>query len=404
MLGPCSENECVACGGKVVGNIKIDYYVVIAGRGYWRPSKKLRKLGFQDDPCGVDGPAAWATAYKWNRKVEEALLSQTTAPTSVIPVSPDQAEAARRYPPGSVGSGFQRYIVTEEWKKKGVGTRNKIWWPAWRRIRDMWGDVSPDSITFEQISEWRVALEKNHGLDVAHKTIKIWRALWNVLLAMKIARGKDPSSAVINNAPQPRYQRWSEGETVRLAKGALRKGFAGLACIIAVAWDSTFSPVDVRTLRKRQLKLGTKGMIFDRIVEGRQKTGRAAIGTVCKRTQKLVTAYLAQRPVELHAEAFLFCTRSNAPYREDTLAHDFAKVREHVFPGDRRRLMDLRRSGAAEVVAGKSEPGALSAKMANSIESSNSLFKAYSPVDLATVRTADEARLRGRRRMRDESE
>ena len=108
--------------------------------------------------------------------------------------------------------------------------------------------------------------------------------------------------------------------------------------------------------------------------------------------------------MELHAEAFLFCTRSDAPYREDTLSHDFAKVREHVFPGDRRRLMDLRRSGAAEVVAGKSEPGALSAKMANGIETSNSLFKAYSPVDLATVRTADEARLRGRRRMREKDE
>jgi hypothetical protein len=82
------------------------------------------------------------------------------------------------------------------------------------------------------------------------------------------------------------------------------------------------------------------------------------------------------------------------------LAHDFAAVRELVFPGDRRRLMDMRRSG----VAGEAEPGTLSAKMANSIESSNVLHKTYSPVDLASVRSADAARLRGRRRMRDENE
>jgi hypothetical protein len=108
-----------------------------------------------------------------------------------------------------------------------------------------------------------------------------------------------------------------------------------------------------------------------------------------------VETYLARRGVELHAEAFLFCTRSGTYYREATLAHDFAAVRELVFPGDRRRLMDMRRSGAA---------GTLSAKMANSIERSNLLHKTYSPVDLASVRSADAARLRGRRRMRDEND
>ena len=113
-------------------------------------------------------------------------------------------------------------------------------------------------------------------------------------------------------------------------------------------------------------------------------------------------AYLRDRGVELHADAFLFCTRSGSHYREATLAHDFAAVRELVLPGDRRRLM--RRSGAAEAVAGQAEPGTLSAKMANSIESSNVLHKTYSPVDLASVRSADAARLRGRRRMREENE
>jgi len=183
---------------------------------------------------------------------------------------------------------------------------------------------------------------------------------------MKIARGEDPSLGVRNHAPQPRSQRWSEGETTRLVKGAWRAGYCGLACIIAVAWDSTFSPVDVRTLRSRHMKARTRGLIFDRSVEGRQKTGRAALGTVSRRTQRLVETYLKVRGVDLHAEAFLFCTRSGTHYREATLAHDFAAVRELVFKGDRRRLMDMRRSGAAEAVAGHAKPGTLSAKLANS--------------------------------------
>ena len=387
-----------------VGNVKIPYYVVISGRGYWRPSKKLQALGFQDVRCGADGPSAWSIADVWNKRADATLRGDQPPPIDITALSRDDAEAVRRYPPRSVGAAFQAFIRTEEWRARALSSRTKVWWPAWFRIRQMWGDVDPNTVTFEMMSAWRAQLEKNHGRDVAHKTLKTWRALWTVMKGMKIARGEDPSLGVRNRAPQPRSERWSEGEAARLAKGAWRAGYSGLACIIAVAWDTTFSPVDVRTLRHRHLKTPPRGLIFDRSVEGRQKTGRAALGTVSRRAQRLVETYLTARGVELHADAFLFCTRSGTYYREATLAHDFAAVRELVFPGDRRRLMDMRRSGAAEAVAGEAEPGTLSAKMANSIESSNVLHKTYSPVDLASVRSADAARLRGRRRMRDENE
>ena len=387
-----------------VGNVKIPYYVVINGRGYWRPSKKLRRIGFQDVRCGADGPAAWAAADTWNKRAEATLRGEVAPPIDPTTLSRDQAEALRRYPPRSVGAAFQTFIRTDEWSSRALSTRTKVWWPAWFRIRQMWGDVDPNTVTFEMISAWRAQIEKNQGRDVAHKTLKTWRALWTIMRGMKIARGEDPSLGVRNRAPHPRFQRWSEGEAARLVKGAWRAGYGGIACIIAIAWDSTFSPVDVRTLRPRHMKALARGLIFDRSVEGRQKTGRAALGTVSRRTQRLVEAYLRDRGVELHADAFLFCTRSGTYYREATLAHDFAAVRELVFPGERRRLMDMRRSGAAEAVAGEAEPGTLSAKMANSIESSNALHKTYSPVDLASVRSADAARLRGRRRMREENE
>lgn len=385
-----------------MADVLIEYYAVIGGRGYWRPSRKLRKLGFRDVPCGPHGPDAWSIAAGWNQRVEAAKRGEAGATDVLIVQTKETAEIARRYPTGSVGSAFQKYIVTDEWKNKAEGTRQKIWWPCWFRIRDLWGDVAPDSITFEQVSAWRTALVKTRGLDAAHKTFKVWRALWKVMRAMKIARGEDPSLAVTNNAPQPRSARWSEGEAVRLVKGSWRAGYKGLACVIAVAWDSTFSPVDVRTLRQRHLKEFRGSLIFDRSVEGRQKTGRAAIGTVCGRTQLLVTLYLAERKVEADQEAFLFCTRSGTHYRAEVLAHDFAAVRALVFPGDKRRLADMRRSGAAEAIAGNAKAGTLSAKMANGIETSNFLHKTYAPIDLASVRLADEARLRGRRRLRDD--
>jgi hypothetical protein len=142
----------------------------------------------------------------------------------------------------------------------------------------------------------------------------------------------------------------------------------------------------------------------DRQADGRTKTGRAAIGIVSARTERLVSAYLKKLGTDLLPDAFLFRNRSGNPYRADTLSDDFADLRELTFPGDKRRLMDMRRSGVVEAIAGGAEPLGLSAKLANSIQRSNELHKAYSPVEIEVVRSTDAARRKGRRRMRDANE
>jgi hypothetical protein len=185
---------------------------------------------------------------------------------------------------------------------------------------------------------------------------------------------------------------------VLLVKGAWRRGYRGLACIIATAWDTQFSPVDVRTLQERHRAVVDGRLVFDRQTDGRAKTGRAAIGTVSRRTERLLTEYLSG--TERLPDAVLFRMRTGSPYREATLAHDFADVRELVFPGDKRKLMDMRRSGVVEAIAGGTDAVGLSAKLANSIGRSNALHKTYAPVEIEAVRKADDARLQGRRKMR----
>jgi hypothetical protein len=393
----------IGCGASM-GKIKIPYYTVIAGRGYWRPTRKMRALGFQIVRCGADGPEAWALAAEWNKRWQAVRKGDAPALVNLDQLSRDQAEAARRYPPGSIGAAFQVYIRTPEWAARAYLTREKIWWPAWFRIREMWGDVAPDTITFEMMSKWRAALEKRHDRGVAHKILRVWRTFWKIMLGMKIARTADPSLGIRNRAPTPRWQRWSEGETVRLVKAAWRHGYKGLACIIAVAWDTQFSPVDVRTLAARHRAIIGGRLVFDRQAEGRAKTGRAAIGTVSARTERLVETYLGTLAIELHPDAVLFRTRTGAAYGREPLAHDFADVRAVAFPGDKRRLMDMRRSGVVEAVAGDAGPVGLAAKLANSIGRSNTLHKTYAPVDIEAVRNTDAARLKGRRRMRGENE
>jgi hypothetical protein len=258
-----------------MGRVEIPYYVVVKGRGYWRPHPRMRALGFQIVRCGADGPEAWAIAAEWNARWQAVRKGDAVAPVNVGDLPREQVEAVRRYPTGSIGAAFKVYIRTPEWEARAYSARVKVWWPAWFRIRDMWGDVAPDTITFEMMSRWRAALEKRHGRGVAHKTLRVWRTFWKIMLGMKVARTADPSTGVRNRAPAPRWQRWSEGEAVQLVKSAWRRRYHGLACIIAVAWDTQFSPVDVRTLAARHRSMIGGKLVFDRQADGaRRPVGR----------------------------------------------------------------------------------------------------------------------------------
>jgi hypothetical protein len=255
-------------------------------------------------------------------------------------------------------------------------------------------------VAVEMMSKWRAELERKHGRGVAHKTIRVWRTFWKIMLGMKVAHSADPTLGIRNRAPAPRWQRWSEGEAARLVKAAWREGYHGLACIIAVAWDTQFSPVDVRTLCERHRAVAGGRLVFDRQAEGRAKTGRAAIGTVSKRTERLIEAYLDQCGAERLPDAVLFRTRTGRVYQDARMSRDFAAIRDLVFPADERLLMDMRRSGVVEAIAGGTDAVGLSAKLANSIGRSNDLHKAYAPVDLEAVRNTDKARVQGRRKIR----
>jgi hypothetical protein len=89
------------------------------------------------------------------------------------------------------------------------------------------------------------------------------------------------------------------------------------------------------------------------------------------------------------------------PYSSDRLGIDFRKIRSLLFgPNDERQIQDMRRSGAVEAVRGDATPMKLSAKMANTLSSSNRLHRTYVPVDVAAARDVDGARKRGRERIK----
>ncbi|MER9314081.1 hypothetical protein NKI31_01010 [Mesorhizobium sp. M0659] len=260
-------------------------------------------------------------------------------------------------------------------------------------------DLPPADITLELLDDWYGRLLRVKGVDIAYRAVKTWRSLYNVMAGMKLCPpGSDPSQAIRRQTPPPRHQTWTAGEAVRMVKGAWRAGYRGLACIIAVAWDTSFSPVDVRTLTPAQAMQTAQEWGFP---IARSKSGEAAFGTLSSRTQRLVLAYVESLGVTLLDDAPIFRSRGFAPgpkggrpragvpYTKDSLVDDFADLRTLVFgTSEKRRLMDMRRSGAVEANAGGASVEAISAKMGNSIDGNKALQKTYMPVNLA-VRSAD---------------
>ncbi len=62
-----------------------------------------------------------------------------------------------------------------------------------------------------------------------------------------------------------------------------------------------------------------------------------------------------------------------------------------------RRMMDIRRTGAVEAIAGHAQPAQLANAMGNSLSESNKLFNTYVPTQLSDVLDVSKARLAGRK-------
>jgi len=400
-----------------VGSVKIPYYVVVKGRGYWRPTKAMRAHGFHIVRCGADGPAAWAIASEWADRWQRHRQGERHPPVTGNHVAPsfEQSESAAVYPRGALGEAFARYRRTEEWAGKAPRTRED-WWRGWKRIKPVFGDIAPAAVDLESISAWRGAIERTAGRREAHRAMKIWRALWKVAAALKYCeRAADPSLGVRNRAAGGRGDTWTEGEVVRLVKGAWRLGYRGLAAAMAVTWDAQVSPGDVRALVAGQITRSAAGATF---FSARGKTGTPIGAVLSRRTTRILDAYLAGLGYALHQDAPVFRSRGapqsspkggrpwpGRPYTKDLLAEEFRAVRTAVFgAGEKRQLLDFRRSGAVEAIAGGAKAEMLSHAMGNTLSTSNALYQTYVPVNMTSIREVAAARRTGRRKMRDENE
>ncbi|MDB5501232.1 MAG: hypothetical protein JWR89_1134 [Tardiphaga sp.] len=338
------------------------------------------------------------------------------------------AGASVKYPPGSVGDGFYRAMAIRRAARAQAGiiwsveqTKRDSWPRAWRFLESEFGDCDPNTIEPEHFIAIDEKTGKTSGLiprieqEVSvterHLVIKIWRALWQRMASMKYCDGNmDPSKAFENKAPDPRQATWMRREVLKLVQVAWRNNYRGLAVCMAVAWDSMLSPIDARSLTLEQLRVDTGGLMF---ALERAKTNKAAAATLSPWSEALLRAYINGFGAEFLRNVPIFRTtptltvpgrggrpRPSVPYTKDRLVKDFDKVRELAFgPDETRKFSDMRRSGAVEGDAGGGSVTDQSNKMANTVSANTRLRKTYNPVNVASVRRFDEARVIGSRNL-----
>jgi hypothetical protein len=396
-----------------MGEDKLRYVLFVCGRWRWRPTKTMRAHGFKLVSFGRDlTPADKARALVLNDEWDRVRRGLQVAARPVETI----------YPRGSVGDGYQRAMKLREAERKSKGIvqtkeqQKRDDWPrAWKWLGPIYGDRGPRTVTPESLLALRTKVAARVSPTEAHRVIKVWRALWKKMAAMSYCeRDSDPSLLFSNTAPDPRQDVWQHREVVRLVQRAWRMGYKGLAAAMAVGWDTMLSPVDIRSLTAGQQAHDAKGAVF---FLDRAKTGRAAAATLSRWSEAVLAAYLKSLGAELHDTAPIFRTAGSVPgskggrrwlprpYSTSKLDHDFRTVRTELFGQDEHRQMaDMRRSGAVEADAGGASGPDLSNKMANTISASNRLRKTYTPVNLASVRRADDARTQGRKAIRQEEQ
>jgi len=354
----------------------------------------MKTMGFVCIRCGKDGHEARAIALRWEAKYQDARLG---------------VGRPGAYPHGTVGWAFEEMRGLEGWKRKPPGTREE-WERGWGFIKDFFADVAPRNISLKLLDRWYYRILDEHGVDAAWRAMKIWRGLWGQMAGLSLCEAdKDPSTKIRRLSQKPRYQFWTDGEIARLIKGAIRLRMPAVACIISIAWDTIFQPGDSRTLTRKELFRVGNDWVIDR---GRLKNGTKVLGELKGRSRRLLECYLRQYASAFSPDGQIFRTRGYqpeakggrprdpAPYTKNSLAKDFRDLRASVFgPDEKRTLMDLRRSGAMEAVAGDATAAQIGQAMGNHFEQSKKLQTTYAPNHRASVKKVDEARRRGRRAM-----
>lgn len=377
--------------------VRLRYTVRKRGKLFWQPTPEMRALGFEPKPLGPDGPEAQAEALR----LYQAWLKAKA----------DQGKVTG-YPPGTFGAYWDRLRGSRAkpsiwWSKKGVRTRED-YERAWTRI-DTWRP-EPGRPTLSRMVITAITTETCEQFYAHLEATVSPRERWRVIKALKVLladaavrlRFPHPSPAARLANPQPagRTAIWLGAEIDRLAVAAQKAGYEGMSLAIRLAWETLFSPVDIWTLRPREMAQDGEGWY---VAHKRAKTGKLAYAAISDTLATDLAAYLRDQGRGEADETPIIRQRNGQAYRsKDTFGDDFRAVRAIAFPGDARQFLDIRRSGNVEADAAGADKKTMGELLANGLADNRFLEETYTPPTVAKAREVAAQRVQGRAKLAGE--
>lgn len=366
------------------------------GNAFWEPGKFAEQFGLpRSAPLGAYGPDSFKKAIEWNEKLDAAREAKRKGE------APEPA-----YPPGSLGSFYEKFQRTEAWEQMEPRTRDD-YHRAWPHIEKRYGRTLYTKLTPDESERFHVDIHPAHKnkrdpegklklpWNTAHRVLKVWRALLTALVSYQLRPAPAPIGRVTNPRPPGRDALWLHDEVMDLIAAAESDelGLHGVGLAIRIAWDAMLSPIDAFAL-----PIGGFREAVEEVRTTRQKSKRKVFASIGPATTEAARAYLKRLEaagVALKPDAPLIRNKMLAPYSgphaKKYFERDFRAVRQKAFPGDRRQMLDLRRSAITEGRMGGATLDDLGTTAANNLATDEVLQSTYALAASKKVRDAREA-------------
>lgn len=368
-----------------MGAIKVQYLRQKPSGYYWEPSRKLKLLGFHQEPLGRDLAAAVRRAEELNASVEDTIRSGEPPP-------------AARAAVGTMARLIDDLLASAEFSDKSLARQAELEYSI-SIIRPIFGKSRVAKITPRDCETFYTNLRVLGSVHKAARVMKDFRYLLARAMKFDPMIIKNPALAFKVKQPQARRQTWREDQVHQAIRTAWDMGLDGAAVAIAIMYDTSLRPGDVRALTCGHVVayFDSEGRTRHRIELVQAKTGRPHMAPLWPETFDLIERYKAERGIAWAPTATLIRTRRGLPYTKDRLARDIRGVLRAAGIPDAVQARDLRRTASMERAKGGSTEYEIASSTGHSFAYGSRMRDTYNPLSFDAAERAQDKRRRNKK-------
>lgn len=342
---------------------------------FFQATKAMREAGMSSEPLGTNKPSAIRRAEQLNDQWDEIRKGQSTV--SNEPVR------------GTISHLIWRLRKSAEWRDKNHRTTEEIEY-ALTVIEPLFGETHVRLVTAENCEDFYAGLREKGSVHKAGKIMKWLRYLFNYGIRTGYERMSfNPTYAVRIAKPAPRTQTWEESQVLDAITTATKQELHGVAVTIAIAYDTSLRPGDIRTLTWRQFDGES---LF--VIQG--KTNKPLRVPLWPETLAALRAYRKAVGVETLPSALIVRTPTGKAYTRHHLAKQVRTVLRKAGIPDEIQLRDLRRTASKERADSGATEYELASSTGHSIEQGAQILDTYNPRSYEAAKRAQSKRRRQR--------